>query len=569
MRDAAQLSAESRGSGGNSPFVAAILGHWSIDEPPESTRLAAVAAFVGDLKRHLPNTELKIIVGVTSDFDLSIMQAVMDSGAAVEAVLPASCEACLPGLDTLAGATLQRLLRHPRFRWSVLPSTVWGRPITDEDASRRSADYAVLTAALIRRSCLLLTLWDHHLPQSGGVADSSQRHVGVRIDEQAGASLVMLDETPDADTPDELIRWSPGGTASPSMPPELRRLMAEFDGYNLDFQELRTEGVLKPPDSLLASLPPTLHVEARAELESIDEQYGKADALALHYQVLSDRLFGLFGAMAFVMGLAYLVYDKITHASMLLFAYLLVLMLSLIVYYALRGKQWFARHLTYRALAETLRVTFYLRLAGLDHRIDTARVIEMSGIRYFKGFNLITDVLAAVSSRDTGAQHRVKVDSQTERLIEETWIASQYRYFAAKVGKLERNRDHMGNLKNVLFAVIVLVIVAMSLSDEFMENTVVGYGVSLKNLVTFGDGLLALMLGVWGLHDAKMARRELLWQYRNQRNHFARARRQLASPMSLSERTAILVGLGRDSLMESYLWTIHRYHREHEPPGKK
>jgi hypothetical protein len=26
------------------------------------------------------------------------------------------------------------------------------------------------------------------------------------------------------------------------------------------------------------------------------------------------------------------------------------------------------------------------------------------------------------------------------------------------------------------------------------------------------------------------------------------------------------VALGRDSLMESYLWTIHRYHREHEPP---
>ena len=24
--------------------------------------------------------------------------------------------------------------------------------------------------------------------------------------------------------------------------------------------------------------------------------------------------------------------------------------------------------------------------------------------------------------------------------------------------------------------------------------------------------------------------------------------------------------LGKDSLMESYLWTIHRYHREHEPP---
>jgi hypothetical protein len=25
--------------------------------------------------------------------------------------------------------------------------------------------------------------------------------------------------------------------------------------------------------------------------------------------------------------------------------------------------------------------------------------------------------------------------------------------------------------------------------------------------------------------------------------------------------------LGANSLMETYLWAIHRYHREHAPPG--
>jgi hypothetical protein len=29
----------------------------------------------------------------------------------------------------------------------------------------------------------------------------------------------------------------------------------------------------------------------------------------------------------------------------------------------------------------------------------------------------------------------------------------------------------------------------------------------------------------------------------------------------------VLAELGKDSLMESYLWAIHRYHREHEPPA--
>ena len=63
-----------------------------------------------------------------------------------------------------------------------------------------------------------------------------------------------------------------------------------------------------------------------------------------------------------------------------------------------------------------------------------------------------------------------------------------------------------------------------------------------------------------------MATRELLWQYRNQLVHFTRARRKLACITSQRRRNDVLVELGKDSLMESYLWTIHRYHREHEPP---
>jgi hypothetical protein len=78
---------------------------------------------------------------------------------------------------------------------------------------------------------------------------------------------------------------------------------------------------------------------------------------------------------------------------------------------------------------------------------------------------------------------------------------------------------------------------------------------------------MAILLGAWELHQNKMATRELLWQYRNQRRHFARAEALLARVTSVRRRNEVLAELGKDSLMESYLWTIHRYHREHEPPG--
>jgi hypothetical protein len=64
-----------------------------------------------------------------------------------------------------------------------------------------------------------------------------------------------------------------------------------------------------------------------------------------------------------------------------------------------------------------------------------------------------------------------------------------------------------------------------------------------------------------------MAMRELLWQYRNQANHFARAAQQIDADSSFNQKKRILAELGERSLFETYLWTIHRFHREQEPPS--
>ena len=71
-------------------------------------------------------------------------------------------------------------------------------------------------------------------------------------------------------------------------------------------------------------------------------------------------------------------------------------------------------------------------------------------------------------------------------------------------------------------------------------------------------GLLAVALASRKLHQNKMATRELLWQYRNELKHFRRARAQLARMPAAGHHLEILADLGKESLMESYLWTIHR-----------
>ena len=557
----------------------------------------AVAAFLRELKGHLPETEIVVIVGMAAGADLLVAQTALDLGVRIEAVLPMPLEHYAEDFDADTLRLLKTLLARPDVRCTELhPPLHRGGDVGR--ALHRDRLYANLTETLIRRSSMLLALWDgQSSPLPGGTTDTVLRFLGVRSDaSQATEGIVLVDSADDADTHERLVYWIPAARSSgapadplrrpcflrsvgdnellmqPSMPASLAFQLAGLNRYNREYRELVDSGNLGNPDSLLMALIPETSPRERMLLEEINEQYVKADVLAIHYQRRSDRLFRLFAVTTFALGLAYLIYEKLDESRMLLVAYVVILLGSLGVYYALRNRHWFAKHLSYRALAETMRAKFYLRLAGVDHRVNAAEVLALSGIDRFHGFGWISYVLAGVEAPDVHAEVGHDPDLHRTRSVELHWIESQHRYFTAKVARLGRSNHRLRMLRNALFVVILLVIMVLFLFGERMGGAGMGGdaehpAIPLKNLLTFFMGFLAVLLGVWELHQDKMATRELLWQYRNQLEHFARARLELRRFLTPHRRNEVLVALGRDSLMECYLWTIHRYHREHEPPA--
>ncbi|HEY2274203.1 MAG TPA: hypothetical protein VGH61_01745 [Steroidobacteraceae bacterium] len=575
---------------GNSPFTVGVSGHRDLD-PDDSTRLReAVTDFVQQLKGHLPDTELRLIVGMAEGADLLVAETALGLGVPVEAVLPMPLQHYAADFDAETLVQLKELLRRPQVRCVELSRDVAGAAAGPHSREQRDAMYTNLADTLIRRSSLLLALWDgrsSHLP--GGTADTVLRYLGVRTADNSEADdLQFVEAAEDPESTPRLVYWTPahrsGATGDAparepcylagagdnvlqvlrAMPDRLGRQLAELNSYNLEYQHLSGAGRLSTPESLMASVPARTVLPAVAMLEHIDAQYGKADALAVYYQKRSDRLFDLFAFMAFAMGVAYLIYEKLTESRALLIAYLATLLTSLGVYYVLQGKRWFGKHLTYRALAETLRARFYLRLAGADQRMDAGEVLALSGIEKFRGFGWIGFVLKGIEAADDRVDPDRDVATQG---VEQAWIEGQFRYFTRKVAQLERASRRVKHLRHILFVAILVVISLLFAFGDQLHRIDVGLGIPLKNILTFSMGLMAVLLGVWELHQDKMATRELLWQYRNQLGHFARAKAQLARMSTPRRRDDLLVALGKDSLMESYLWAIHRYHREHEPPS--
>lgn len=191
----------------------------------------------------------------------------------------------------------------------------------------------------------------------------------------------------------------------------------------------------------------------------------------------------------------------------------------------------------YRALAETSRAKFYLALAGADPLVDADKLIGLSGINRFHGFSWIAQVLTGLGRPVNGAAgdaHDACLDG-----VEAAWIESQRRYFARKVERLERSGRRTRWLKRFLFAIILLVIASLVLLGRGADRAHPILGIPLEKTLTFVLGLPALVLGVWELHQNKMATRELLWQYRHQLDHFSRARTKLAQTAGAARRRQV------------------------------
>jgi len=580
-----------------SPFVVGVSGHRDL-RPDDLPRLrTAVAEILGQLKEHLPDSELRIVAGMATGADLLVAQTALELGFAVDALLPMPLEHYAADFDPPSLSELENLLAHKEVSCRELPlATAAGESgLTEPD---RDFHYAMLTRQLTRGCSLLIALWDGEpsaLP--GGTADTVLRYLGVRTDRNKDDErLEFYDAAPDADLPTRLVYWiptarakndsapEPGSAADarspcflaglgdnalqrlPGMPHRLEVHLRSLNAYNREYQHFKDGWRAPPaPDSLLQGLPETLRDPYDlAVLERIDTQYGKADALAMHFQRRSDQLFAFFNLVAFAMGLAYLTYEKFMSTRLLLFVYLVILTWSATVYYVLHERRWFAKHLMCRALAETLRVKFYLRLARGDQLVDAEEVLSLSGINRFHGFGWIGHVLIGVEAPAQDAGHGPGAQKGG---VDLAWIENQRKYFVRKVAQLQRSGMRTKWLKRVLFGIIIaVVLILLLLGENAREHPL--FGIPLENFGTFLIGLMAVTLASWELHQNKMANRELLWQYRNQLKHFSRASAQLARTLAAGRRLEILVALGKDSLMESYLWTIHRFHREHEPPGR-
>ena len=574
----------------NTTFVVGITGHRDVDSSQLSDAHAAVTGFLTTLRKYLPDTEIILMSGLADGADRIAVRVALELDMLVHAVLPMEQSDYESDFSPKSAEEFQALLATTGVDVTELATVRIG------DEIDRDACYRQLTDCLIRKSNILLALWDGvDSGLTGGTSDTVLSFLAGPAVPSAGAgSLEFVNEAPVAGTGRDFAYWIPvprSSSKSParaaqygkgvflsavpdtgvvvieeSMPVSLQEQLEQLNEFNADFKALRNS----QSTSLTWGLPDISDASRSADSEgllgSIEQEFDKADALALHYQSKSDRLFKGFSLVAAMLGLLFLTYAKLVASNVFLYAYVVLFTGGFLVFKLAARRHWFAKHITYRVVAETLRIKFFLRLAGADGQVNVSRISRLAGIDKFSGFSWIKHVFKGaepVSMPPVASTSKGDGLSEARKL----WVDDQSQYFAKKIHSMHRRHHRVERIKSGLLLATLAGIAALIIFKYPLYAEIPGTDIQYKKLVVFFMGLFPFWLGVWEIYHNKMATKELLWQYRNQAAAFALSEFQLSKATEIERQRTIIADLATGALFENYLWTIQRFHREHEPPA--
>ena len=570
------------------PLRIGVTGHRDLDPADVDHLRKTVEGLLGQLRQRLPGIHVELVSGMADGADRIAAEAALAAGMNVHALLPMPLDMYLDDFDEASQQHLRALLADPRVQTTELELPLGiDREQASEHGWARDALYVALAERLREGTSILLAMWDGEdrgLP--GGTGDTVLRYLGLVTKESARPPrrLPLREAEAKAADGERPVFWlrtrrneSEGMNAAAGflgiaddgevvvtgqqLPQRLAEELDKLVDYARDAES--HVDAEQHPWGLVSDEALSLRPGAAESLRAIDYEYRRADLLAVHHQQRSDRLFKAFSLMAAIMGFLFLVYAKIYPGKVFLAGYLVLFGGGFLLFSLAVREGWFTRHLMYRAVAESLRTRFYLTVAGVTPRGIEQHLMRLLGVRRIAGFSWIGHILRACTPFELGSTDD---DRAAFEWVRKTWIEDQHKYFHRKAHALHHAHERLERFKAVILITMAVAVASLMFFKGFYSEVHIA-GLPLKTYMVFLLGLVPFWLGVWEIYQAKMAIKELGWQYQNQLFHLERAAGALRHTISHKRAIHILDDTAERLLADTYLWTVQRFHREHEPPA--
>jgi hypothetical protein len=562
------------------PLTIGVTGHR--DLVPEEVPLIrrAVHEFFLELRERFPDRPLEVLSALAEGADRLVAEVALDLGLQLAVPLPMAKELYLCDFVTEASRKRFEYLCNRAQAVYELPIAPGNRQDElAEHGEQRNRQYAQLGVFLCAHSHMLLALWDgkpsedvggtaqvvrfHHDDVMTGYAPSAavNQQALVEDDSDLVYHIVVSRQRPDGAPAEDLEPLSSSWLTTDDAAPRTAELPERY-GRTFERTSAFNREARKNYQRIAAECYPLVDEESAAELpqaiQRINLFFCAADWLAIHFQRRTLMSLRVTHALAFVMGMMFILYSDFEARRPFMIAFFVFFIIALAAHSVAARRDWHSKYLEYRALAEGLRVQFYWAAAGVTAEAITKYSHDNFLQKQDPELGWIRNVMRVAG---IGCDVTPNLDPSDLEFVFDEWVGSeqgggQLKYYRTKTAQFIKQSKRLERNGRILGVVVtaLLVLCAVTASDD------------IRNFVFIALGTLLLAFSIRQAYSHRIAEKELIKQYEFMYSIFNKARKRMLGAANDSERRRILRALGESALDEHAEWIF--LHRERPPdPG--
>lgn len=534
------------------PLRVGVTGHRNIDTDSEPGVRAGVRQAILEILELAGELPVLLVSGAAEGADTIAIDEALKLDIPVEVVLPMPLEDFKNDFSPATLTKLEEILAHNSVEVIELPF---------QDPQNRDRQYSLLAAEIPKRSHVLLACWDGKasgLP--GGTSDVVTRFLALQ--DEADATKFM-EKTLDSGV--DGVIWIPTTReGEQAMLASDRKWLASCQGGTSVVRSATIQESVRSMigDTCRYNLEASTYFDgSTAELS--EQVLAATDTLAVENQKMANTMFKASALIAAAMGTTFLYFAKISANTGFLMIYLALFASGIVMFSIAKSKQWFGKYVLYRTTAETIRTSLFMRKANVASSQSIKSALSALGTEKIDGIRWITAL-----SKNLRLLHSSEPDTDGIESLRKNWIEDQVAYFTKKLHQIHKVTHRLHTIRIGVVAYLVVGILVLIFFKKQLAYVELGFGddVTLKTLLVLSLEILPLWLGIWELYQNKQAHKELAWQYRNQLDCFRSYSARIDATTEYESHQKLVAELGERSLFEFYLWALHRFHREYEPP---
>ena len=530
---------------GRIPVIVGVTGHRDLREEDIEILKKAVKGELEALQSRCPHSSIIVMTSLAEGADQLCAEVALDMGLELISILPMPLKDYAKDFETMPMGDLIRLADAS----SKVIVTPYIEEYDDRYGSERDWLYRQAGLYVAKHSHVLMALWDGSRGDECGCGTASivtamldgwfrgSKSGQLHPDDRAAIQIV---------TPRSAQAEPAAGDAGPvagevimhGNAAALNSVLRETEIFNLDAEQgdLKIE-ISGEKDRTLAGL--------RALYES-------ADSLSMENAVKHRRLLAGLSTAATVLAMSFLLYDEADWFWMILVCGVMIIALFLINRLCRRSK-YQARYLEYRVLAESLRVQYHLRSAGVG--------CEVSDIMPWNIQLAMPWVRKAAAAMMTGAP---PLDRKS---IRDSWVIDQRDYHRDALKRTEAKLKSNDRILRVAL-IMTLLIYALALVFEIGCGGLLGGKVvfppevndTIRMYIKIAMGTFSAGTLFAGNYYGKQALPNMMDDHRKMVILYEEAAAEIGR---LGENEDLLIRLAENELAENANW--YAYQSKNEP----